>query len=54
MIKVNYLTYDLHKTTGVEAFETWLQANIIVDCTLLDVWYGEGMKVEVVVWDNGQ
>lgn len=54
MIKVNYLNYDLHKQTGIDAFQNWLEATITSECTLLNVGYGEGLKVEIVVWDDGQ
>jgi len=53
MIKVNYLTYNLHNQAGVDAFQAWFTANIGESCTILNVWYGEGLKVEIIVWDDG-
>jgi len=53
MIRVSYLNYDLHKQDGVDDFQTWLTTNITSEASILNIWYGEGLKVEIVVWDDG-
>ena len=51
--KVDLLTFDLHKPDGVTAYQAWLSANITGDAKILNIWYPEGLKVEIVVWDDG-
>ena len=53
MIRVSYLNYDLHVQPGVDAFQAWLTTNITESASLLNIWYGEGLKVEIVIWDDG-
>ena len=58
-IKVVYLTFDLHlegnvapNPTGRLGYEEWLASNLSVPSKLMDVWYGEGMSVDVVTYDD--
>jgi len=54
MVRVDLLSFDLHKPEGVAAYENWLATNIVGDAKILDIDYpSEGLKVEIVVWDDG-
>jgi len=52
-VNVNKLNYDLHTQAGLDAYADWLTTYIVSPATIIDIWYGEGMSVEIVVWDDG-
>ena len=54
MVRVDLLSFDLHKPEGVVGYQNWLAANIVDGAQILDISYpSEGLKVEIVVWDDG-
>ena len=56
-INVAYLSYDLHiegsvgDDTGRAGFEKWLKDNVVDYSKIATIWYGEGMRVQVVTYD---
>ena len=52
-VDTEVLGFNLKSFAGIAAFETWLQENITSGMTIKNIFYAEGMRKQIVMWETG-